>query len=265
MTRFQNMNIFKTLKVTRADFGMQVIFNRIERRNSLTPNSIDELEAALDMAEENPDCRMVIFEGQEGIFCTGMDFEPLVKSKMTNNPVANKSLISKYSNLLKCITSSSRLIISNVDGEVTAGGMGIVAASDVVISSSESRFSLSEALWGLMPSMVLPYLIRRVGFQKAYLISLTTLPISAEEALRIHLVDEISSSPGNTIRRIGLRNRCIEPSVISNIKKYIGTMSFITPKMEDAAVMETSRLLAEPKVRENIAGFVQNGRFPWEA
>ena len=89
-----------------------------------------------------------------------------------------------YMDTLRRITLFSKVVISCVDGQVLAGGVGLVACSDLVIATSKAEFGLSEALWGLLPAMVLPYLIRKVGVQKAYFMTLTTIRISVEEAKR---------------------------------------------------------------------------------
>src|SRR5204863_9100504 len=109
--------------------------------------------------------------------------------------------------LLRRFTTVGRVIVSIVDGRVTGGGVGLVAASDLVYATERSSFGLPEALWGLLPCCVLPFLIRRVGYQPAYAMALSTQPVSAQEALRSHLVDAVADDPTALVRRLAARVR----------------------------------------------------------
>ena len=169
-----------------------------------------------------------------------------------------------YMALLKRLAASPKVIVSKVDGRVVAGGVGIAAASDLVIASGRAEFSLSEALWGILPCCVLPFLIRRVGFQKAYAMTLTTRPVSAAEAAAMHLVDELTETPDEAIRRLLLRLGLLEDETILELKRYFQKMWILSPEMERVAVAEISRLVAKPRVKQGIANFVATGRFPWE-
>lgn len=79
--------------------------------------------------------------------------------------------------------------ISHVRGKANAGGLGFVAASDIVLANETAQFSLSELLFGLYPACVLLFLIRRIGFQRAHYFTLMTQPISAKQACEWGLVD----------------------------------------------------------------------------
>jgi len=191
-----------------------------------------------------------------------MDFQEAAANaaiKSTESPP-----ISAYLQLLKRFTLTSKVIVCRLDGKVIAGGVGLVAASDIVISSERTELSLSEALWGLLPCSVIPFLIRRVGFQKAYFMTLTTKPISAREAHAIHLVDELTDHLDETLRKLTLRLNLLDDEIIVDMKRYFQKMVGITPEIELAATKEFARLAAQPRVQQNIANYVTKGVFPWE-
>jgi 3-carboxymethyl-3-hydroxy-acyl-[acp] dehydratase len=204
----------------------------------------------------------VVIAGTPGLFCTGMDFEEVAAD--THIKSAETAPISPYLQLLKRLTLSSKVIVCRLEGKVVAGGVGLVAASDIVISSERTELSLSEALWGLLPCSVIPFLIRRVGFQKAYFMTLTTRPISAREAYAIHLVDELTDHLDESLRKLTLRLNLLDEKIIVDMKRYFQQMSSITPEIELAATTEFARLAAQPHVQQNIANYVTKGVFPWE-
>ncbi len=256
---------FDTILAKESPFGLTVTLNRPERRNSLNALLIQELSQVLDIAEQNPEWKFVVLEGQQGLFCTGMDLESYAASALPADADAeNADSSAQYMNLIRHFTLIPKIIISHVDGEVTAGGVGLAAASDLVIATPRSQFALSEALWGLLPAMVTPCLIRRIGFWNAYQMTLTTKTISAHEAYEMHLADEITESPKDSIRRLWLRLRRLDHKTVGNIKQYFRKMWIITEQTEKTAVSETSRLMADPGVRKNIENYVRHRKFPWE-
>lgn len=256
---------YKTLIVTKAPGRITITFNRLSHHNSINSELIMEINSVLDEAEKDSSCKIVVIEGQNGMFCTGMDFEELIAVKPEADTVEfGERFCSGYIETLKRFSMISKVIISKIDGQVMAGGVGIASASDLVIATPRTQFNLSEALWGLLPAMVLPYLIRRVGYQKAFSMTLTTLPVYANSALDINLVDEISEDPEDSIKKLSQRLMKIEDNTIKSMKKYFRKLWIINDETEKAAVSEISKLVTKPEIRENIRNFVLYKKFPWD-
>ncbi|HBV98897.1 MAG: hypothetical protein JL50_19380 [Peptococcaceae bacterium BICA1-7] len=251
----------ETILVKEARGILTVTFNRPKSKNSINGAFLRELNDALDLSLRNSECRMVVLEGQNGVFSTGMDFNDRASGNY-DEKLDRLSLV-RYMEMLKRFREIPRIVISIVDGQVIAGGVGLVAASDLVIATPRARFGLSEALWGMLPGMLLPFLIRRVGFQKAYSMTLTTMPVSAVEAHSFNLVDEVTETPDQTILQLTQRLIRLEESTIENIKQFFLKLWPITGEFEEMAVAESFRLMNDPKVRENIDNFVRYKKFPW--
>lgn len=255
------LDAMETVEVRWTPRMLRLTIARPERRNSISAGLLRDLSAALDEAERRPDCRMVVIEGSGGLFCTGMDFQEAAGSSAS---AAETVQIDSFMALLKRFTLSPKVVVACVDGKVIAGGVGIAAACDLVVATPRSEFSLSEALWGMLPCCVVPFLIRRVGFQKAYAMTLTTRVYCAQEAAAMSLVDELSDNLEETLRKLQLRLGLLQDETIHDLKHYFRKMWIMTPEMECAAVEEISRLTALPRVKENIHNYVNHGTFPWE-
>ena len=253
--------MFKTLVITENHRQVTARIARPDQANSINSTLLSELHMALDLAEAAPDCRTVILEGLPGLFCTGMDFHEAAE---VDAPSTDTVGIREYMRLLKRFTLSPRIVICRVDGRVMAGGVGLVAASDIVIATDRARFTLSESLWGLLPCCVIPFLMRRIGYQKTYFLTLTTRPLSAEEAHSIHLVDELTNDLDDTLRKLTLRLNLLDDRVILDLKHYFQAIAGITPEVEQTAIQEITRLASQPHVQRNIANYVREGRLPWE-
>lgn len=249
--------MYQTLQVNYQEAIRIITLNRPQERNSLNAALIQELLQAIEEAEGDINNRVIILKGQGGVFCTGMDLKAAVQGDM---PLESDA----YMTLLRRLSLIPRVVIACVEGVVMAGGMGIVAASDLVIATADSQFSLSEALWGLLPCCVAPYLIRRIGFQAAYRLTLTTQTITAEEAQRLQLIDILTNTPHEEIRKQCLRLKRLHPDTIYDLKQYFRKMWVINEAMESTAVQEIARLIQLPRVQQNLTNYIQKQQFPWE-
>lgn len=171
----------------------------------------------------------------------------------------------EFLGLLRRLTAIGRIVVSQVDGTAAGGGVGIAAASDFVYATPRSRFSLPEALWGLLPCCVLPFLIRRIGFQKAYTMTLSTHPVDAGQAARIGLADEVTDDPDTALRRLLMRVSRIDEATVAGCKRYFDQLWIISERTEAAAVGEFGRLMASGPVRQRLTDFATHGKFPWES
>lgn len=253
------------LNIKEIDQTLVLTIDRLANQNCLNLGVLDELHKALDQAEQNPNCILIILEGQPGFFCTGMDFHEIVSWQQ--DPDFQQKIhawTSSYIQLLHRFTTIPKVIAAVVDGKAIGGGVGLAAACDYVIATENSQFRLTEVLWELLPAMVAPYLIRRIGFQKAYEMTLTARSVSAGEAQQLHLVDEISQNKEESLTEFTRRISRLKNSTIQNFKTYFKGLWVIDERMESNAIRETSGLLQQESVKKNIQEFIMYGRTPWQ-
>ncbi|NES71140.1 MAG: enoyl-CoA hydratase/isomerase, partial [Okeania sp. SIO2D1] len=215
---------------------------------------------ALQTVEVEEAVKVVILEGLPDVFCTGMDFQAIANGELVDTKITADG----YYKILKQMSESSKVIVSLVRGKVQAGGVGFVAASDLVIADETVTFVLSELLFGLLPACVLPFLIRRVGFQKAYRLSLTTQPISGSEAYNWGLVDEYDSNYDKLISQHVRRLRYLPSSGVKELKDYINKLWIIQAETQNLAANKAASLLGDPTIQAKIKRFAKEGLYPWQ-
>jgi polyketide biosynthesis enoyl-CoA hydratase PksH len=253
---------YETLLVATSSQTLTVTLNRPKHHNALTDAMLEELHAVLDAAEDLPGCRLISIQGAKGVFCNGMDLEDTGSLQAGSNPSPKSA---RFFNLLKRLTTIDKVIVSLVDGRAVGGGVGLVAASDFVFASERVQFSLPEALWGLLPCSVAPFLIRRVGFRAAYAMTLSTMPITAGSAERLGLVDEVCSDPTIPLQRLLLRIAKLDLTTIAAAKRYFARLVPISQEIEAAALTEFENLFSSESVQLALARFNNPQRsFPWE-
>ncbi|MGV9388613.1 enoyl-CoA hydratase-related protein [Streptomyces olivaceus] len=268
-----------TVRVRHQDPAvLRITLDRPERGNTVDAALIADLHAALDGAEESGTCRLVVLDAPGQVFCNGMDMgeaagdrgpEPVHDARAepvhaTGHPGLQEDSGSAFFGLLRRLTELPRLTLACVDGRVAGGGVGLAAACDLVHTTERGVFSLPEALWGLLPCSVLPFLARRTGLRTASTMTLTTLPLTAREALDRGLADELSADPGPLTRRLLSRLTKTDARMIGEAKRYLSALRPVTAEDERRAVTGFARLAAVPGVREDMARFAAEGRYPWE-
>ena len=250
------------MDLTASGLVRRVSLETPDGRNAIDDGLIDRLSRALDDATADPDCRVVVVEGSGGVFSTGMDLVHAGGEAAGDDPTGTGGA---FFDLLDRFTTVPLVVVALVDGTVAGGGVGVVAASDLVFASERSTFALPEALWGLLPCCVLPFLARRVGFQRAYAMTLTTQPVDADAAQAMGLADDVRADPAIAVRQLAFRAGKLGIETIGSLKTYARTLHPITPATREAAVTELGRLMDLPAVRGNLTAFAEHGRFPWQS
>ncbi|MEO0443726.1 MAG: enoyl-CoA hydratase-related protein [Pseudomonadota bacterium] len=234
----------------------RAVLNRPDHKNSLTPELVSSLIDAVDACEQDLTASVLIIEGSNGHFCNGMDMTSAASGKGVRGAGGDAFL-----QLLKKLTLSSVVTISVVDGKACGGGVGLAAACDFVFATPDSQFSLPEILWGLLPCTIAPFLIRRMGYQACQSMTLSTLPISAEKAMSVGLVD---ATDNIALTRLVQRLQSIPPEAIGKAKRYLGNLWYLDDQVLDGTLDELDALLQSPEVSARLQGFAENKRFPWE-
>src|SRR5262249_36321925 len=147
-----------------------------------------------------------------------------------------------------------------------------VAASDIVLADHTAQFSLSELLFGLFPACVLPFLIRRVGFQKAHYMTLMTQPITVQRAHTWGLVDEYEETSTALLRKYLLRLRRLSKKGITRYKRYMNEIGAGQGQagqgslrgMRSLAVATNHEVFTDPDNLKGIYRYVEEGLFPWQ-
>ena len=232
------------------------ILNRPDRKNSLTPEVVDAIAAALDACERDPRASALVIEAHGGFFCNGMD---LVAAAADDGADGGGGI--RFARLLARFGTASVIVVAKIEGQVRGGGLGLVAACDFAFADPAVEFALPELLWGLSPCTIAPFLIRRIGARATRTLTLSTLPITAAQALDCGLVDSLEP---DALQRLLRRLIAIPREGIGRAKRYLSTLAPVEDAVLERASVELDRLLASPEVSERLRTYAATGRFPWE-
>lgn len=248
-----------------SEHAVRLIFDRREEQNSITRALLLELNDHLDQIERFCEQRVVVLCAEGDVFSAGMDFTEFSARAALDGRKRAYDACKLYFGALRRLSCLPRIVVAKVDGRVQGGGVGLVAASDLVIATPRATFSLPEVLWGMLPAMVFPFLDRRMSAHKAYRMALTSQPASAERALDLGLVDEVSENPESNLGRLMSRLSRIPLPSIGRLKHYFDEVCPIDERIADTATNTSADLMCDVEVQQRISAFVRSGELPAES
>ena len=182
---------YKTLQVELTDGVLTVTLNRPDVHNAFNDELIAE---AIDLFSTlDTSARVVVLRGTGKNFCAGADLNWMSRmvSYTREENVRDSSLLAK---MYALINECPLPVIGRIQGAAIGGGVGLVAVCDIAIATAASKFGLSEVKLGILPAVISPYVIGKIGESHARALFLTGERFDAERALRIGLVHRVVES-----------------------------------------------------------------------
>ncbi len=184
------MRRFATLMVESQGTMAQITLNRPQRRNAFDSVMVAELGQAFETLEQEPTLRGIVLAAAGSVFCAGADIRWMqAESPVSESRARNDA--QQLTCMLRAVDHCPCPVIARVQGPAFGGGLGLLAACDIVVASEDVTFALSETTLGLVPAVIAPFLLRKAGesFLRRY--GLTGERFDAATARRFLLVHDI--------------------------------------------------------------------------
>ena len=167
-----------------------VVLDRPEARNAFDAAMVRELHDAVGAASVRDDIRVIVLAGRGPVFCAGADVEWM---KAVAGFTREESLADarRLFELFETIDRSPKAVVASVQGAALGGGAGLAAVADVVVAEEEARFGFTEVRLGLVPAVISPYVVRKIGASAARELFLTGERFGAARAAAIGLVHRV--------------------------------------------------------------------------
>ena len=175
-----------------TEHGVAVLWlNRPEVRNAFNETMIAELAAAFAELDADPAVRAVVLAGRGKVFCAGADLNWMKRMGELDFEENRKDAIA-FGTMLNRLHALAKPTVARVHGAAFAGGMGLIAACDIAVASTDTEFCVSEVRLGLTPATISPYVLAAMGERSARRYFLTAERFPAAEAYRIVFVQELA-------------------------------------------------------------------------
>ena len=242
------------LRIERDDDVLRIILSRPETRNALDPALIAEaLEAFVDVGT----VRAVVLRGEGKSFCAGADIE-WMRSSADLDHDANVADATAFRRMLEAIDTCPAPVLALVQGHALGGGVGLVACADIAVAHPGAVFAFSEVKLGIIPAMISPFAIRKLGESAVRRYFLTGQRFDAATALRIGLVHEVADDLAAAEARVIAELRSAGPRASRHAKRLV---------LDRPDGPETARRIAERRTsaegQAGLKAFLDGERPPW--
>ncbi|HEX9500197.1 MAG TPA: enoyl-CoA hydratase-related protein [Thermoanaerobaculia bacterium] len=181
---------YKTLLAEESDGVLLVTLNRPEVHNAFNDELITEA-VELFRGVGQRDVRAVVLRGSGSTFCAGADLN-WMSGMLGYTRDENVRDSSNLARMYACINECPIPVVGRVQGAAIGGGVGLVAVCDIVVCTRDARFGLAEVKLGILPAVISPYVIAKIGETHARALFMTGERFDSERALRIGLVHRVA-------------------------------------------------------------------------
>ena len=242
------------LRIERDDDVLRITLSRPETRNAFDAALVSELaDAFVDVGK----ARAVVLGGDGPSFCAGADIG-WMRASVDLSQDENVADANALRRMLEAIEACPAPVVALVQGHALGGGVGLVAAADIAVAHERAVFAFSEVKLGIIPAVISPFALRKIGASAARRYFLTGERFDAATALRIGLVHEVTSDLDGSLALIVAELRTAGPRAARAAKRLV---------LDAPDGPETARRIAERRAsaegQEGLHAFLERRRPEW--
>lgn len=180
-----------SLILTEREGGIaRVWLNRPDAHNALSPDLGAAIVEAFGALAGDASVRCVVLGGKGPSFCAGADLG-VMKASANASYDENFAEAQRLGEVFEAVANFPRPVVGRVHGGVYGGGVGLVSACDIVVAADDTKFAFTEVRLGIVPALISPYVLRRLGDRAARELMLTGERFDAATALRAGLANHV--------------------------------------------------------------------------
>ena len=258
----------ENLLLERDGDTLTIWFNRPEVRNALSQAVADDLAAVLEALPREEEIRFVILRGKGGVFCAGGDLKMF---KTVFQGGAEREAIVRFNadfgRLMKAVHALPQLFVVLIEGAAMAGGLGLSCIADVVVTTADAKYSLTEVTLGIPPAQITPVVMTRIGASEARRLLLTAARFDGTEAGRLgfaHFVVEGTEALDAKALEILTQARRGAPGAIARTKEIINAVDRL--EGDDLVLFAAERFadsMLGDEAKEGLAAFAEKRQPSW--
>jgi methylglutaconyl-CoA hydratase len=258
-----------TLLTVRRDGPVaHLALTRPEVRNAFNAELIAALRTAFERLDADAGVRAVVLSGAGKTFCGGADVN-WMRASLDLTREANLEDARAMSRMFRTIDRLTKPVIGRIHGAALGGGAGLVACCDVAIASADAIFGFTETKLGIMPAVISPFVLAKIGSSHARALALTGERFSAGRALAIGLVHEVVASEAGldaAIDRVTNEVRSASPTGIAATKALFAR---VREEPYDATLETTAQAIAAQRTsaegQDGLRAFLEKRPAAWMA
>ena len=261
------MSAYQTLNLTtRAPGVAQVTMSRPAVFNAFDETMIAEMDAVFAALAADDAVRVVVLAGEGRHFSAGADLQWMQRASRASEDW-NLQDARRFAGMLARIAALPKPTVARVQGAALGGGVGLTCACDIAVAADNASFSVSEAKFGILPSVIGPHLVNAVGRRQGLRLALTTERIGAAQAEAMGLVhrvvglEALDATVDAVVRDLLVGG----PRAQGEIKRLFGRLEVgpITPDVLELTARTISRVRGTDEAREGFDAFLSKRPANW--
>lgn len=254
---------YETILCEMAGPVATVTLNRPQARNTLSLRMVDELLDCFTAlaGEEGAGVRAVVLRAAGEVFCAGGDVRDLADT--SGSPEAQRAATGQLDALLQAVNEAPQVVIARVQGPALGGGLGLVCVADIVVAGPQARFGMPEVRLGLVPSLISPYVVARLGLPRTRYMMLTGQQFGAQEAADLGLAHEVI--PDADVHGVLHEVLQCAPDALRACKRLLFTVARASDPAQtlDYRIELLNRLRAGDEAQQGLRAFAAKQPAPW--
>ncbi|GAC1535286.1 MAG: enoyl-CoA hydratase-related protein [Candidatus Velthaea sp.] len=253
------------LRLTRKGAVARVTLDRPAVRNAFNAELIGALRETFDQLSRDENVRVVVLDGAGKTFCGGADIN-WMRGSLELSEAENVRDAERMSDMYRAIDCCAKPVIGRIHGGALGGGAGLAAVCDIVLSSPETRFGFTETKLGIIPAVISPFVLAKIGVSHARALFLSGERFGAERARTIGLVHEIvpEEQLDARIAEVVREFASAGPSAVAAAKALVRE---VRETGYDASKSLTARAIAKqrttPEGQEGLRAFLERRAANW--
>lgn len=243
----------------------RMVLARPEKKNAFHGEMLAEIERLLAAWAVDPACRVIVLEAEGDTFCSGADLGWMA-SYAGGGRAENIASARELGAVFHRIARSPKPVVARIQGAARGGGVGLAAAVDIAVASERASFALTEVRLGLLPGVISPFVVERIGPSQARGLFMTGESVDAARALRMGLVhhvvahDQLDAKVAEVVGQLVLGG----PDALLACKELVELVAY---QPFDTVADRTAELIAErrtsPEAQEGMMAFLEKRRAAW--
>jgi len=259
---------YETIEIEMRPGAALLWLNRPEVRNAFNEAMIAELSAAFGELESDSTVRCVVLAGRGKVFCAGADIDWMRRMGALGIEDNRRDAMG-FGRMLNRLHQMKKPTIARVHGAAFAGGMGLIAACDIVLAATGTIFSVSEVRLGLTPATISPYLLAAMGERAARRYVLTAERFDAAEAHRIGFVHEVAPADALDAKVDAILGELAQgsPAAQAAAKELLAAVARrpLSPELMADMAGRIAAARASEEGREGVRAFLEKRAPAWQA
>jgi methylglutaconyl-CoA hydratase len=243
-----------------------LVLNRPEVRNAFNDEVIAEFTQTFGALGAREDVRCVVLAAAGQAFCAGADLN-WMRRMADYTHAENLADAAQLADMLRIIYECPKPTVARIQGDVYAGGMGLVAACDIAVSVDTAQYCLSEVKLGLIPATISPYVIRAMGARAAHRYFLTAERFDASEAHRIGFIHEVVTADALDAKVAEITQALVNasPQAVKACKQLVQDVAGqeLSAELMARTVKGIADIRSSEEGKEGVQSFLQKRKPAW--